>query len=1040
MKLRDCIFLLPNQELDGFPRTLAVDPARDLLGGWIALWHPLLIAAAQSPPRWLGADQLPTDPQDILFVLPELSEEKLELGAEDRIAAAGGRLLRPHQFHQQESHQAVGSPRWRVFQAEILNVAQAAGFLDSTIEPNASPDQPLPSHNSNSSNSAPPCELLDELLSDFAALGYAFLQIQLLTRQLRYTSNLDLILFGQQLTEAATATIAGDREVAERMLQSCFDALGQERDHYYSLDVNLIDVTLLAETTLGKSLSAQLTSSGAANGIRSSYLACGGVIRKLGDEYPAHRDQLQQSIASHHACLMGGLDIERAHPLLTRESIARDLERGRDAYLAGGFEPPRVFARSSFGLLPDSVAMLRRWGFEGCFLTAWAGGSYPQGSQAKISWEAFDGTFLATLAAPILDASDPSSFLALGWAIGEVLDHQHVPTIVFAHWPHKSCEFAALLAIVARRTPALGKWRLADEYFEETDQPYHQERLNATDFRYNWLLEAPNPSETLRATQQFHMLHCRCRSLQNLFNLAYQLEKFHQVSPKPAVLLAESNGDATAADDSALVPAASGTDAANRYRALPLVAWAPELADLTAQVDGLLDAPGQYRERADSARAAADTLRTQVLDRLAKQLNKTRSDKSDKNAAGGAMQQHPARLLVNPRSAPTRVYSHTSANQHFATDGSWYFADGRVGENRATGIDVPSCGFVIAPLHDESRSAAPKQRPLAAGELLCNEFLEAQIDPQRGHLRSLHIPAKRGNRLSLLIARRDQNSATNKPAYSQMIATDVRMLTSSNVCGLIRAVGRLEMDGETVAKFQIDYETWRGSRIVEIAISLHDLSPLASSNPWLSAYTLRLAWPTEAAILRNYTCGSRYQWSAGRAVAPTLIEVDEVDYRTHYLSGGLAFHRRTEDRFLESILAVDGEREVYHRIGIGVDLPHPIIAASQFMEPAYELPVSLPQPLAPASGWLISVNTRSVVADIESPLVDDHGNLIGVRLFLNETEGKSTNAKIRLLREIESANRVDYLGGKIGKLTTEGDSLTIAIRSNEQVNVDVFWK
>ncbi len=75
-----------------------------------------------------------------------------------------------------------------------------------------------------------------------------------MTRQLRYSSNLDELLFADQALQAAMAAIEGDSETANRLLQSCFDQLGQERDHYYSLDVNLIDVTLLAPTTLGASL------------------------------------------------------------------------------------------------------------------------------------------------------------------------------------------------------------------------------------------------------------------------------------------------------------------------------------------------------------------------------------------------------------------------------------------------------------------------------------------------------------------------------------------------------------------------------------------------------------------------------------------------------------------------------------------------------------------------------------------------------------------------------------------------------------------
>jgi hypothetical protein len=359
-------------------------------------------------------------------------------------------------------------------------------------------------------------------------------------------------------------------------------------------------------------------------------------------------------------------------------------------------------------------------------------------------------------------------------------------------------------------------------------------------------------------------------------------------------------------------------------------------------------------------------------------------------------------------------------------------------------------GFVAAAIQAEPRTATPKQQPLAdAGGLLSNEFLELQIDPARGHIRSLHVPAKRGNRLSLMLARRDQlpsdskrppASTAGKAVYSQMVASDVQMLTSSNICGVMRATGQLEMDGRRVGKFEIDYEVWRGSRIIEVNIRLSELAPLASDNPWQSAYILRLAWPTESAILRTYSGTSRHNWSNGRAVTPSLIEIDEVDYRTHYLPGGLPFHRRNEERFLETILAVQGETRAEHRIGVAVDLPHPTLAAEQFVDTPYELSVQRAEPIQSTSGWLVSVDSRSVTADLEAPLVDAAGKLVGLRLFVAEIEGKSSSAQIRLLREIASAARVDYLGGKIGKLTTHSDRVTIALRAHEQVCVDVLWK
>jgi hypothetical protein len=81
----------------------------------------------------------------------------------------------------------------------------------------------------------------------------------------------------------------------------------------------------------------------------------------------------------------------------------------------------------------------------------------------------------------------------------------------------------------------------------------------------------------------------------------------------------------------------------------------------------------------------------------------------------------------------------------------------------------------------------------------------------------------------------------------------------------------------------------------------------------------------------------------------------------------------------------------------------------------------------------------TVSVDLETPLINEAGKIVGVRLFVSENAGKATNLKIRLLREVAAAHRVDYMGGRMSKLTAKDDQITIALRSNEQVNVDALW-
>ncbi len=104
-------------------------------------------------------------------------------------------------------------------------------------------------------------------------------------------------------------------------------------------------------------------------------------------------------------------------------------------------------------------------------------------------------------------------------------------------------------------------------------------------------------------------------------------------------------------------------------------------------------------------------------------------------------------------------------------------------------IDLPCFGMLPVPMESASSSSRKREQTLVQGDgLLVNDFMEIQIDPRTGALRSLHAPGKRGNRLSMQLARRERTSAGVE--YSQMQVTQVRTVENSPVRGLIRASGK----------------------------------------------------------------------------------------------------------------------------------------------------------------------------------------------------------------------------------------------------------
>ena len=121
-----------------------------------------------------------------------------------------------------------------------------------------------------------------KLAADFLALGYCRLQVELLTRHMRYSVTIDELHFHNEAVDAARAAVAGDEATARQHLSACFDALYESRKHFYPVDVFLVDLTLLAETTIGHALRDEL-----AAGATTNLLAPTSLIRQIADQEPA---------------------------------------------------------------------------------------------------------------------------------------------------------------------------------------------------------------------------------------------------------------------------------------------------------------------------------------------------------------------------------------------------------------------------------------------------------------------------------------------------------------------------------------------------------------------------------------------------------------------------------------------------------------------------------------------------------------------------------------------------------------------------------
>ncbi|MBW8884166.1 MAG: hypothetical protein JF612_05180, partial [Planctomycetia bacterium] len=447
-KYQELIILLPCHSLEDFPTYHEGDDANSLLASWSALWHPALLAAAGQAPTWRRIEDPPSDVRDRLIVVPSVCVQRLPTGFAQRVKDEGGVLIRKTNSREEILEAALGK-----------SGDATEGMPNHPVDP--------------------------ELAADFLALGYCYLQIELLTRQMRYASNLDETYFKGTAVAAAVAAVEGNVALAREKLSACFNVLAEERDHYYPVDAFVLDLNLTAGTTLGHSLRADLQRQSPTNVLVSADL-----LADMKAKEPATFDALKGELVAGRVSLIGGEASEERLPLMSHESILGELQRGLAKYEELLGRQPAIFGRWRHGLTPHLPGILQKLGFKGALHTGFDEGKTPDGLQFKVRWEGLDGSAIDAIAKPPLDASKPQTFLGLATKLGESMDSDHVATICLAHWPGQASPWIDDLRRISRYCSALGKWVTIDEYFQKTDQPGQLDRFEADRYRSPYLKQA----------------------------------------------------------------------------------------------------------------------------------------------------------------------------------------------------------------------------------------------------------------------------------------------------------------------------------------------------------------------------------------------------------------------------------------------------------------------------------------------------------------------------------------------------------------------
>jgi len=712
-------------------------------------------------------------------------------------------------------------------------------------------------------------------------------------------------------------------------------------------------------------------------------------LEEIAREKPEILREVKEAWERNTASLIGGEFREAPTASRSLTHLLTEFECGREVFHKFLGKHPEIWGRRKFGLLPQLPQLLKHFGYLGALHLAMDDGLYPDEEFSKIRWSGAGGAYIDAMTRIPLAAESASSYLRFPSRMSESMDHDQVAAILFARWPEVKAPWFDDLRRMQNYSASLGKWTTLEDFFSYTDSAGRLSSYDVGDYLSPEMLHAVARQEHLPIER--HVL------------------------------------------------------AATAQRNL-------ETARFCAQVESLI-----RRSEVDNIPFRNTELQ---LDRLYEeaepaQLSQEHRESSSQNLASILLKQDDSTpeglLLINPLSFDRKTLV------EFAE-----FEEKNL-SNRQGVVQVPGCGFLWVSENDLPRpqSQAPSALSLAEGLTLRNGTFEVELHGRTGGIASLKKPGRAPNRLSLQLAYRfpqertlpatAPSSSPVKSWYSRMEMIEHRVISSGPLVGEIESHGRLvdQLTDENLAEFRIRYKVTKGLPYLSIDVEL-ETNHQPEGDPWGNYYCLRWAWNDSTAALTRSQLSQPQPFRMQRFEAPDFFEIASDSDRTTLLFGGLSFHRKTDERILDTILIVEGEATRKFRLGVAFDQPYPLRAASDFFAPSTIVPSKCQIPAFGSQGWFFHVDTKAVqileigpirpeISDSTESTSTPSTKKSGCSLLITETEGRTGRAAIRCFRTPTRARKTDAGGGTIVDLPIEGDAVIVHLSAFETTLVELLF-
>lgn len=437
--------LLPSYSFEDFSLYRKSSEVDAIFSAWSALYHPALVAHFGAAPRWEPAGSPTSGLPRRLVVVPPCAESILSKSWVKSAEEEGAVFIRDVEDRD-----------------EILRVAFEKLGIDAPIG--------------------------DEASETFLSLGLCCFLEELLTRKLRYMSNLDAQSFDSRIVDAARAHVAGNVEERETNLQKAFDLLTQAKEYFFPTATKFLELTWVEEEDFAADLPAALRRQRSRDE-KSNVVLPVPLLKICRDRYPETFALLKEEIEAKRTILIGGDEWEGPLYLESPLEIVRTLLAGRAAYLDAFGTAPKVFARREAGYAQILPQLLKLTGYEAAFARTRDGWTLLEKptDRSRFLWQGRDGSTVAAFCKKPLDAAESEEILQLPERIGNSYYSDDATSVVFERRPNKGSRWLSDFFRMDRYSPVLGKFYDFNEYFEATRGAGTKEKFVKDQFKTNFL-------------------------------------------------------------------------------------------------------------------------------------------------------------------------------------------------------------------------------------------------------------------------------------------------------------------------------------------------------------------------------------------------------------------------------------------------------------------------------------------------------------------------------------------------------------------------